>query len=142
MQILISHRGNTKGPDEALENNPEHIKRLLSSNPSLHVEIDVWFKDGLLLLGHDSPQYIINHDFLLRDRLWCHAKNLQALEYMLQYNITNCFWHQEDDFTLTTSGFIWTYPNKSVTKKSIIVDTSKDWKNNKYNCYGVCVDYL
>jgi hypothetical protein len=35
-----------------------------------------------------------------------------------------------------------TYPNKTTCNSSIIVDTSKDWKNKNYNCYGVCVDYL
>ncbi len=138
--LIISHRGYINGPDNALENNPEHIKTLLKSN--IPVEIDVWFKDNLLLLGHDNPKYIIDHDFLKSKGLWCHAKNLDALFYMLKFKIKNCFWHQEDDFTLTSSGYIWTYPNKKVTDKSIIVDTKNNWKDSKYTCFGVCVDYI
>lgn len=138
--LIISHRGNVSGTDEELENNPEHIKTLLQDK--IEVEIDVWFVDKLLFLGHDNPQYIINEEFLQQDGLWCHAKNLDALHYMLKHNIKNCFWHQEDDFGLTSSGYIWTFPNKQVTNKSIIVDFSQNWKDKNYNCYGVCVDYL
>jgi len=138
--IIISHRGNVNGPDKFLENNPPHINSLLLSN--IQVEIDVWLDDDILLLGHDKPEYIINHEFLQRDGLWCHAKNLDALDYMLKTNIKNCFWHQNDDFVLTSSGYIWTYPNKMITKRSIIVDTETDWKYKNYNCYGVCVDFF
>lgn len=138
--LIISHRGNILGPDEILENNPNHIKELLQSN--IEVEIDVWVIDNILKLGHDKPQYIINENFLQSSGLWCHAKNPEALFYMLKHNIKNCFWHQEDDYTLTSSNYIWTYPDKIVSDKSIIVDLNKNWKDNKYSCYGVCVDYL
>jgi hypothetical protein len=138
--LIISHRGNVSGINEELENNPEHIKTLLQDK--IEVEIDVWLVDKLLLLGHDKPQYIINQEFLQQNGLWCHAKNLDALHYMLKNNIKNYFWHQEDDFTLTSSGYIWTFPNKQVTNESIIVDFSQNWKDKNYSCYGVCVDYL
>ena len=61
---------------------------------------------------------------------------------MIQNNIKNYFWHQEDYFTLTSSKYIWTYPTNLVTDKSIIVDLSKNWKNKNYDCFGVCVDFL
>lgn len=137
---IISHRGNTNGPDKILENNPLHIKSLL--DVGIEVEIDVWFVDTLLMLGHDAPQYIISPEFLSFDGLWCHAKNLNALQYMLEHNIKNCFWHQEDDFTLTSSGYIWTYPNKPVNSKSIIVDLDSNWKDKNYKCWAVCVDFI
>lgn len=138
--IVISHRGNINGPDKILENNPFHINDLLYSN--IQVEIDLWLKDNILMLGHDNPQYIINKEFLLQNGLWCHAKNLDALFYLSQNKIKNFFWHQEDDFALTSSGFIWTYPNKNLTSISIIVDLDKNWKSKNYNCFGVCVDFL
>ena len=74
--------------------------------------------------------------------MWCHAKNLEALIYLKNNNIQNYFFHQQDDFTLTSSGYIWTYPGKSVSNNSIIVDTDKDWREKQYNCAGVCVDYI
>jgi hypothetical protein len=139
MQI-ISHRGNVNGPSKELENNPLHILNLLKQK--ILVEIDVRVtSEGSIMLGHDEPQYIVNQDFLLQAGLWCHAKNLAALEYLLDIK-ANCFWHETDDFTLTSSGLIWTYPDKAVTPSSIIVDISPDWRSKNYNCYGVCVDYL
>lgn len=138
--LTISHRGNIYGINKSLENNPVHIKDLLKSN--IQVEIDVWLKDGVILLGHDEPQYVVSYEFLKQNGLWCHAKNIDGLYYMLEQNIRNCFWHQEDDFALTSSGFIWTYPDKLITNKSIIVDLNENWKVKNYNCLGVCVDFL
>jgi len=138
--LIISHRGNVIGKDEKLENNPKHINSLLKIN--IQVEIDVWVKDGILGLGHDNLDHVIDYNFIQQDGLWCHAKNLDALYFMLNNNVKNFFWHQEDDFTLTSSGYIWTYPNKLITNKSIIVDLNKDWKTKKYNSYGICVDFL
>ena len=57
------------------------------------------------------------------------------------------FWHQEDDFTLTSKNYIWTYPGKPYTPKSIIVmpeDNLKLFDFNQikeYDVYGVCTDY-
>lgn len=136
----ISHRGNISGPNQMLENNPIHIEKLLKAN--VDVEVDVWVVDSVLFLGHDNPVYVVNDKFINLDGLWCHAKNLDALHYMMKYNIKNYFWHQEDDFTLTSSGFIWTYPDKKTCEQSIIVDITPDWKNKGYDCFGVCVDYL
>jgi hypothetical protein len=137
--IIISHRGNVKGSDPFNENNPIHIKKLLDS--SIYVEIDVWFINNRFYLGHDKPDYEITLVFLKHKNLWCHAKNLEALQELLKENII-CFWHQEDDFTLTSNNYIWTYPNKNVGNLSIIVDKSKDWRSKNYNCYGICVDFL
>jgi hypothetical protein len=49
---------------------------------------------------------------------------------------------QEDDFALTSSGYIWTYPNKNLTSSSIIVDLDKNWRSKNYDCFAVCVDFL
>ena len=54
---------------------------------------------------NDSPKYEIQKVFLDQEGLWCHAKNKDALERMLAYKI-HCFWHQEDDYTITSRGYI------------------------------------
>mgnify|MGYP001212206009 CR=1 FL=1 len=136
--ILISHRGNTKGPDINAENNPSHIKDLVKT---YNCEIDLWFRENTFFLGHDYPQYKINEDFLFNDGLWIHAKNLNALDFLTYTNL-NYFWHQQDNFTLTSNRYIWTYPNYPVTNKSIIIDNNKNWVNKKYNCYGICTDWI
>jgi hypothetical protein len=135
---LISHRGNLFGRDESIENNPNHIRSILNN---FDCEIDVWLVDGNLFLGHDEPSFKIKKTFLKNRKLWCHAKNLFALEYMLENNI-HCFYHDRDDFTLTSKGFIWTFPNKNVCGKSVIVDLNEDWSKNHYNSFAVCSDFI
>jgi len=137
--IIISHRGNTNGPNIDLENQPQHIQALL--NAKINVEIDVWFIDKSFYLGHDAPQYRVNKKFITQKNLWCHAKNLNALFELLKLKAI-CFWHETDSYTLTSNNFIWTYPDKNTTKNSIIVDATSDWKYKKYKCAGVCVDYI
>jgi len=136
---LISHRGNLKGKVDSLENNPSHIIDVLNSK--IDCEIDVWFVDNQYYLGHDNPQYRIDESFLLQNGLWCHAKNLESLEKMLEIGC-HCFWHENDDFTLTSQNYIWTFPEKKVGKKSIIVDNNEDWQHNNYECFGVCSDWI
>jgi hypothetical protein len=138
--ILISHRGNING-ESKFENSPHHIDTALSLG--YNVEIDVWDMSGNLFLGHDYPQYNINLEYLKNDSFWCHAKNLEALEVMLKNDI-RCFWHQEDDFTLTSDNHIWTYPLKDVTNKSIIVckTLGESIKYSTKDIYGVCSDYV
>lgn len=137
--IQISHRGYINGPDDILENNPKHIQTLL--NKGVDVEIDVWLIDKKIYLGHDKPLHAVTKKFLTHKNLWCHAKNLEALSALLKLK-TICFWHQEDNYTLTSNNYIWTYPNILVNKDCIIVDTSPGWFNKHYKCAGVCVDYL
>mgnify|MGYP001309926092 CR=1 FL=1 len=137
--LLISHRGNINGPDVESENHPNYIKNALLKG--FHVEIDVWFQDDVFLLGHDYPAHKINEPFLENEKLWCHAKNLNALEKMLQNPKIHCFWHQEDDFSITSKGYIWTYPKKQTCSKSIlVVKDNKDFK--ALNCFGICSDFL
>mgnify|MGYP003120179412 CR=1 FL=1 len=132
---VISHRGNINGSSDS-ENHPVGIVKVLEMG--LDCEVDVWRKDGAYWLGHDNPLYEVSIDFLKNDRLWCHAKNLNALESMLSDQI-HCFWHQEDDFTLTSKGYIWTYPEKITSNKSVIVQKGKDKPPEK--CHGICTDY-
>jgi hypothetical protein len=138
--ILISHRGNTIGSDPR-ENKPSFIDKAIKDG--FDVEVDVWFKENKLLLGHDSPQYIVDLEFLKTRPLWCHAKNFEALLFMLRNDI-KCFWHEEDDYTLTSSNQIWTYPLKKVEKTSIIVcKTLDDTKRYiKKDIFGVCSDFV
>jgi hypothetical protein len=136
--ILISHRGNLNGKDIENENNPLYIDRALGKG--YDVEIDVWYENGKWYLGHDKPQYEIELDYLRNKKLWCHAKNIEALNLMLDDDI-HCFWHQEDDVTLTSCGFIWTYPGKKLTEKSICVLPEKNNEIPK-KAFGICSDYV
>jgi len=138
---LISHRGNINGQILELENTMGYIDIAIANG--YDVEIDVWYKDDILYLGHDHPQDSIDLEWLLArsSNLWCHAKNGEALYYMSQHNDIHYFWHQDDKFTLTSEGFIWTYPKKSLYYNSICVLPELGYEG-EFNCYGICSDYI
>jgi hypothetical protein len=139
---FIAHRGLTNGPDKSLENNPNIIN--LALDQGFDCEIDVWVHDNTWYLGHDNPQYQIDIHFLNKPGLWIHAKNLDALQSLTSTNL-NYFWHQEDDYTITSHGFIWSYPGKPLSKKSICLMpewNNPEFKNLNFECYGICSDFV
>ena len=136
---LISHRGNLNGKISNEENSPKYILNAL--NEGFDVEIDVWYKDNNFFLGHDEPEFLIKAEFLENKKLWCHAKNLDALLNLSKIN-SIYFWHQEDDYTLTSNGYIWTYPGKELTLNSICVLPEKFNKREVNKCYGICSDFI
>jgi len=140
---LISHRGNINGRFESYENEPNYID--LSISRGYDVEIDVWYKDNILYLGHDNPQYGIDLKWII-DRisnLWIHCKNIDALLYIKECEYSfNYFWHQEDDVTITSKGFFWTYPGKQLTNNSIAVMPEVKNFSNIESSFGICSDYI
>lgn len=136
--ILISHRGNLNGPNEHLENSPSYILEAL--NYGFDVEVDVWYKNNKFFLGHDFPIYEIGVDFLTNDRLWCHAKNVEAIIEMKKY-VIHYFWYEKDTITLTSKNYIWSYPNKCAIKNSIVV-LPEVYNTNIENVRGICSDYI
>ena len=136
--FLISHRGNINGRDPNKENSIDYILKAIDLG--YNVEIDVWFVNNSFYLGHDKPQYKVNHDFLINEKLWCHAKNINALIEMSKYCI-HYFWHDKDDFTLTSKNYIWAYPSRNINKKTIIV-LPEIHNVNFFECKGVCSDYI
>ena len=144
---LISHRGNINGRNPERENSLDYVLEALEN---YEVEIDVWFIDDKWYLGHDKPQYEIHkNDIRIRKhRLWCHAKNIDALYRLGNMNegFTNhrYFWHQGDDVTLTSTGHLWTFPGKQLTLKSICVlpENANYSDEDLKNCYGICSDFI
>lgn len=138
---LIAHRGNINGVNLDKENSQPYIED--SINKGFDCEIDIWLVNKKIFLGHDFPQIETSNSFLssFKNSLWIHCKNLDALNYFLSLDEKfNFFWHEKDKFTLTSLGYIWTYPNNLVNEWSVIVDNSS--KTTNYNCYGVCSDYI
>jgi hypothetical protein len=141
--VLISHRGNINGPFESSENKPTYINRAISKG--YDVEIDVWYIDGILFLGHDKPDYSIDFRWF-RDRiekLWIHCKNIDALNYFKNcgYEL-NYFWHQVDDVTITSKGYFWTYPGKKLTNNSIaVMPEIKEFIDIEIS-FGICSDNI
>ena len=134
--ILISHRGNVYGRNPSRENQPSYID--FAIDLGYNVEVDVWYKEEAFWLGHDQPDYLVDEKYLENEKLWCHAKNLLALEQMLANKKIHCFWHQEDDVQLTSRGYIWTYPNKTYGELSICV--LPDNPEQIQGAAGLCLD--
>jgi hypothetical protein len=56
-------------------------------------------------------------------------------------NEFNYFWHQNDDFALTSKGFVWTYPKIKLMDGAVCVLPEKGVSGNIENCYAVCTDF-
>jgi hypothetical protein len=136
--ILISHRGNINGRNHERENSIDYVENALKMG--YDVEVDVWFIDNKFYLGHDKPLYEVDVLFLTNQKLWCHAKNLDVLLKMKYHNI-NYFWHENDEFTLTSKNYIWSYPRKESCENTIVVMPEMfETKINK--CLGICSDFI
>jgi hypothetical protein len=145
---LIAHRGNINGADPLKENHPDYIDEAISKGYDVEVDVRYNLFESNFYLGHDEGQYEVTPYWLAQrmDHLWIHCKNIDALYHFC--NNTggyNYFWHQEDYFTLTSKGYIWTYPGQIYTPKSVVV--MPEWNpETKFedlkalSCFGICTD--
>ena len=138
--ILISHRGNVNGRIIEAENKPDYIEDTICLG--YDVEIDMWWIDGRIYLGHDAPQYEVSDDWLgeRMDKLWVHCKNIDLLNWIKSTKL-HYFWHETDTLTLTSKNYIWAYPGKQPIKNSIAV-MPELYNDNIANCIGICSDYI
>lgn len=143
---LISHRGNLTGKETELENSPKFIDSAIEQG--YDVEVDVRTdNNGHLYLGHDTPDHRIDVGYLLdrKNMLWIHCKDRQALDICLQYKL-NCFWHTNDDYTLTSNGTVWAYPGKLPTSSNcVMVLPEIIWTVEvikEFTPYGICSDII
>lgn len=139
-KIIIAHRANLQGPSPKTENTISSIYKCFDAG--FNVEIDVWWKNGSFWLGHDNPSYPLASDRILTDpKVWAHAKNLEAA-INLEKIEAHWFWHQNDDFTLTSKGYFWTYPGKTICQKSIAVLPEINFHETTFSlAIGICTDF-
>ena len=156
---IISHRGNIRGPVLDKENRPSYIDCAIGSG--YDVEIDVRYSEGSLWLGHDEPQYRIDHTWIEKRKayLWLHCKDYESALECQKYQ---SFCHSADPFIFTTTGHIWmhvpdphpsekpVYHNLKIDQNVIIPlledERIDDFKqSNAYTSgqtpYGICTDY-
>ena len=139
--IFIAHRGNLDGANPNRENHPDYIQKAIDKGYS--VEIDVWFENNKFCLGHDGPQYEVSNSFLENKLIWCHAKSHNAVNKLRQDKKTHYFWHQEDDYTITSNGYIWVYPGKVLISECIAVMPENKYANEELTiCGGICSDII
>jgi hypothetical protein len=138
--ILISHRGNLNGPNEDRENSPYYIMEAIDEG--YDVEVDLWWVDGKVYLGHDKPQYEVSDEWLGEriDKLWVHCKNVESLNWIRNTSL-HYFWHEQDTLTLTSKNHMWVYPGKQPIIGSIAV-MPEIHNDNISNCWGVCSDFI
>lgn len=140
---LISHRGNINGRMESWENEPTYIDIAISKG--YDVEVDVWYKDDFLWLGHDEPDYGIDLVWFREriSKLWIHCKSIDTLMFFKKCGHDfNYFWHQNDDVTITSKGHFWTFPGKQLTENSIACMPEIEKFENIDISYGVCSDFI
>ena len=99
----------------------------------------MWYTDTWWT-GHDRPGYRVDTDFLKKKEVWCHAKNIEALKRLLDLG-AHCFFHQNDNVTLTSEGYLWTNPTHQLTEKSICVLPELQTIDIE-GCAGICSDYV
>lgn len=146
--IKISHRGNIDGPKYELENTREYIDAAIERG--YLVEVDIWKVDDKLYMTHDENLYPSNEvgfNYLLQrsDNIIIHCKNIEALTYFSSTTYDfHCFWHQRDDYTLTSRGWIWVYPGKEVpvSEATTICVLPEEYHSIITNFSGICTDYL
>lgn len=136
---FIAHRGNVSGKNPALENTHAQIEAAIDLG--FDVEIDVWYSEGSFYLGHDRACEITSSKFLLDSHLWCHAKNIKALHALMNIG-AHCFAHNTDDVVLTSKGYLWTFPGKALTNKSVCVLPEKQQYLDLFECHGICSDEI
>ena len=139
-KILISHRGNLTGKQPELENTPNYINAALAAG--FKCEVDVFCHDNKLYLGHDLAQTETSVSYLQQVGIIAHAKNLDALAAMLQANI-HCFYHHNDNYTLTSRNWIWAFPGKPGTfVHPCIAVLPENYATDVTNFDGVCSDFI
>tara|TARA_Y100000593_G_C4169608_1_gene266256 strand:- start:86 stop:550 length:465 start_codon:yes stop_codon:yes gene_type:complete len=140
----IAHRGNTIGPDPANENKLEYIDSAIEQG--YDVEIDLRTKGEELYLGHDTPDYKVTLKWLLerKENLWIHVKDYDSLTILMDTEL-KYFCHEQDKYTLTSNGYVWSHDlENKMNQKCIVPLLSKqsvnDYEQNGF--YAVCTDYV
>ncbi len=144
---IIAHRANINGPDLKTENSISSIRFCINSG--FDVEIDIWRIEKNLYLGHDGPMNLIREEtlFEIKEKSWIHCKNIEAMSFFQRNDRGfNYFWHEKDSYTLTSKGFIWTFPGKELYPGSICVmpemkNTDQIFNLKRDVIAGVCTDY-
>ena len=142
--ILISHRGNVNGKNTQRENHPSYIDEAIEAG--YDVEIDIWYLEGRLFLGHDSPDYLVDINWLENrsNKLWIHCKNMDALSYFNEYEWKksiqfNYFSHDVDMGVLTSHSYIW---STNLFDRGILVLPEVFNKEPFEGTIGICSDVI
>lgn len=147
--IFIAHRGLIDGPDFSKENKLDTIESAIKKG--FDVEVDIWVFNNEIYLGHDKENLVkINLTYLYQYKnvFWLHTKNFEALKFFSELEKKeelNYFWHQEDDYTLTSKNIPWIYPGCEIISSGILVmpENIMDINNLRdVKVKGICSDHI
>ena len=108
---FIAHRGVFDG-NYTNENTMVQVQ--LALDKGFDVECDIRVVNGTYFLGHDDAIEEVKKELLRDDRFWCHAKDGQTLSSLIDDGC-HAFFHQDDDYTLTSRSIVWVYLKKAFT---------------------------
>jgi len=134
---IISHRGNLTGPHSCSENHPDAIQTALRLG--FMVEVDIHVTDHVYL-GHDRPAFAMDFSLFENPNCIFHAKNLKALDYLMDRGV-HCFWHEEDQLTITSQGKLWCYPGTHLDSPRAIHLDFKQRIAMPFSGWGICTDH-
>lgn len=150
--IYISHRGNINGRYFDRENRSDYINNAL--NEGFDVEIDVWFTDNQWWLGHDEPTYKTGTSIFKNPKIWAHVKNPEALLKIQEVDVDSIiynkqsvhyFWHDGDDYAITSKGYVWCHKDAITLPNSIAVLPEAEYggfETDLSHCRGICSDTI
>lgn len=142
----ICHRGNVNGPQKQLENNFGIL--IQRSIRGMDVEIDVWYHEDSLWLGHDKPEHKITLEWLASSkRRLIHCKDGKTLEYLTLESgkkalDLHLFYHTHEHYAITTKGHIICCPGQPLLKGSLCMmpEMANYTEEEKFNCFSICSD--
>lgn len=149
-KVIIAHRGNVQGKNVERENTLSFIDEAFELG--YLCEVDLWKFDNDWFLSHDDP-YVSNVKPVnfseiekRKDGLIIHCKNDQALAWFTDHHEQyHYFWHENDDYTLTSFGCIWAYPDVSLSIKCqsaiTVMPENEGFDKDCSNFTGICTDY-
>lgn len=143
--ILISHRGNIFGRNDARENTSSYIEEAIKAG--FIVEIDIFSLAGQLFLGHDIENRLkIEKSWLdnKANNLLIHCKNLDAAVFCSKNPHLNFFFHESDPYVISSVG--WVIGHSSSRNQSgaicMLPERLGLKKDSVKNCAGICSDII
>lgn len=145
---LIAHRGNIRGKILHLENTEPYIIDAIAQG--YQVEIDMWYVNQTLYLGHDDPLYKTSFEFLHEHsaELLIHCRDLKTLEFMhndKKLSKFNYFYHVTEPAVISSHGDIimHSHANRCIDNSIYMLPEILGIKNRYLKkCAGICSDVI
>lgn len=134
---FIANAGNIEGRFPIYENRLDYVDSALLGG--YDVKVDVWWHNDEFYLGTDYPRYTVPPMFLELPNVWCQAKNIRALEKLLEIS-THSLWFTElfdyQNVVLSSQNVIWSADQLKDTSNYVLyVD---QMEGVVPEIYGIC----